>query len=138
VNGRTFKAFAPPLALMGIIFSLSSIPGVPVDGSLNFLMTLEPGMQNLLHVPLWGLLQLLWLRGFAQIGKRGFLIVLACLTITVGYGFLDEFHQTFVPGRYGGLSDFVLDVVGAVVGIACFSIYVKILKLRGLDADERR
>jgi VanZ family protein len=33
------------------------------------------------------------------------------------YGVFDEWHQSFVPGRYASLTDVALDVAGAVLGI---------------------
>ncbi|MCL2227616.1 MAG: VanZ family protein [Oscillospiraceae bacterium] len=33
------------------------------------------------------------------------------------YGALDEFHQTFVPGRAGMWQDWLLDTVGALLGV---------------------
>ena len=41
------------------------------------------------------------------------------------YGVSDEFHQTFVPGRDGGLPDFLADSVGALIG---FLVYFFIMK----------
>ena len=39
------------------------------------------------------------------------------LGITVAYGLLDEFHQSFVPDRSGRLDDVVTDTIGALIGI---------------------
>lgn len=33
------------------------------------------------------------------------------------YGALDEFHQTFVPGRAGMWQDWLLDTIGALLGV---------------------
>jgi VanZ family protein len=40
----------------------------------------------------------------------------AC-AIASAYGVFDEWHQSFVPGRYASLTDVTLDVAGAVLGI---------------------
>lgn len=42
---------------------------------------------------------------------------LLALGITIGYAATDEFHQLFVPGRAGRLSDVCIDSLGGVLGI---------------------
>lgn len=44
--------------------------------------------------------------------------VLAATLLGGLYGVSDEFHQSFVPGRYPSLSDVVADTIGSFVG-AC-------------------
>ncbi|OHB32292.1 MAG: hypothetical protein A2X84_05920 [Desulfuromonadaceae bacterium GWC2_58_13] len=114
------RNFVPPVLLMGGIFLLSSIPGQVDDGLLKILTDLDPKLQNLLHIPLFGLLQFLWLRSFEKIGRTGPAIWAICAGITLGYGMLDEFHQLFVPGRYASLLDMLLNGVGAVLGTLGF------------------
>ena len=36
------------------------------------------------------------------------------------YALADEFHQTFIPGRYGSLSDILLNIIGCLTGFAVF------------------
>ncbi len=37
--------------------------------------------------------------------------------ICVGYALLDEFHQSFVPSRQASLTDVLIDVCGAIIGL---------------------
>lgn len=46
---------------------------------------------------------------YGALGKRGWALGLA-----VVYAVSDEWHQTFVPGRIGSLTDILIDTVGAV------------------------
>ena len=39
------------------------------------------------------------------------------ILISAGYGILDEYHQSFVPGRDASVDDVVADVVGAVLAM---------------------
>lgn len=56
---------------------------------------------------------------YVSIGKKsGFP---AWLGATV-YAMTDEFHQRFVPGRSGQISDVVLDSLGVAAGIAIFLV----------------
>jgi VanZ family protein len=41
------------------------------------------------------------------------------------YGFLDEFHQSFIPGRSSEFLDWVADSLGALVGILFIFYMVK-------------
>lgn len=44
-------------------------------------------------------------------------VILLTLIICVFYSISDEFHQLFVPGRYGCLKDVFIDSSGALLGI---------------------
>ena len=115
-----------PLILMGFIFIMSSIPMDGGDDNIAFLTDLDPGLQNFLHIPLYGLLAFLWMLFFADKGSRPFIrVVIFSLAITIGYGCLDEIHQSFVPGRYGGLLDILLNSVGAAAGVGIYHLGVR-------------
>jgi VanZ family protein len=77
----------------------------------------SPAAQNVLHVPAFAALSWAWawaLRAWlrAQVGR----VAGACVIASV-YGVFDEWHQSFVPGRYGSLGDVALDALGAVLGV---------------------
>jgi len=119
-TGRVELKFIPPLLMMGVIFVFSSIPGVADKGGAKLWAELDPQLQNSLHIPLFGMLQWLWLRAFAQPGRTRQKIVLTCFGITAVYGFFDEFHQSFVPGRFASPWDILLNLVGIVAGTLIF------------------
>ena len=75
------------------------------------------------------MLAFLWVKSFSKMGKLTNKTVFYCFIFTILYGCFDEFHQTFVPGRYGGLSDIYLDAVGAVLGIILAMKIIKLMKL---------
>jgi VanZ family protein len=45
--------------------------------------------------------------------------------ITIGYSSLDEFFQTLIPSRTGELSDWIIDVAGAVFALCIITILKK-------------
>ena len=109
-----------PVLLMVLIFIESSIPMDGGPHNITFLTNLDPDLQNLLHIPLYGVLSFLWVKLFLRTRRQEWpvkYIVGFSLIITVCYGCFDEFHQSFVPGRYGGLLDIYLDAGGAVLGV---------------------
>ena len=48
------------------------------------------------------------------------------LGITAAYAATDEFHQLFVPGRAGRVSDVLIDSSGVLLGIAIVSLFMHI------------
>lgn len=44
------------------------------------------------------------------------------------YGVSDEFHQSFVPGRYPSLSDIAADTIGSLVGAASAALFGAFLR----------
>jgi VanZ family protein len=99
---------------MIFIFILSSIPDTKVEalGSWEFLV------RKIAHAFLFGVLATLigkaW-QGSRQrslTGKQG----VGILCFAVLYAASDEWHQIFVPGRYGTVLDVVIDTVGAIGG----------------------
>jgi VanZ family protein len=50
---------------------------------------------------------------------RSFLLASA---IVLGYGFLDEIHQSFVPGRQPSGMDLLFDAAGGILGILAYPI----------------
>ena len=123
---RTAKTVALPIGLMVAIFLLSSIPGRSSESGLSFLTEIDPQLQNLLHIPLVGMLQVLWLCAFTKLGRSGWNRTLTSLSISLLYSFFDEFHQMFVPGRFASLQDLLLNFTGIVLGTFMFLVWHKI------------
>ncbi len=122
-----------PVLLMGLIFAESSIPMDGGSDDIAFLTSLNPAVQNLLHIPLYGLLAFLWMNVFKKKGFRPALSLTLSLLIAVLYGCLDEVHQAFVPGRYGGLLDVCLNTAGALLGVW---VYSRVLPFPGKTAGD--
>ena len=65
------------------------------------------------HFTEYFIFSLLVLRGF-RAGEKGTRLRWALLTLLIvaGYASLDEFHQSFVPGRTPAVTDVVIDTTG--------------------------
>jgi VanZ family protein len=101
--------WAPPLALMGLIFFLSSQPDLN-----SGLGAIDLVGRKIVHAGEYALLCLLWwraLRTTAPSDRAALLALLVC----VAYSATDEYHQTFVEGRHGTPLDVVIDGFGAGV-----------------------
>ena len=114
---------------MAGIFFLSSIPDQgAANDTLNPLAWISPDVQNFLHLPVYGGLASLWFWALHHwIDEAGYKYALALL-LTLGYGFLDEWHQTFVPGRFGTLTDVGFDVIGAIIGLLIYRSWFSVGK----------
>ena len=105
---------------MFLIFISSSIPMDKDAAAPKFIISLDPTLQNLLHIPVFGLLAFLWLKSFAKHSILASTKVIITLIVTILFGCLDEFHQTFVSGRYGSLTDILLNIVGIITGTVIY------------------
>ena len=77
------------------------------------------------HFSEYFILSLLVLRGI-RAGRREVRIVwaLAAIAIVACYASLDEFHQTFVPGRTPAVADVLLDTIGGICAQIAFALVV--------------
>lgn len=105
---------------MSGIYWLSSIPGEtdPENPILSgIMMWTPPALQNLAHIPLFGILALLWYRLLSVWIQKSSLLAASAFLLAAGFGILDEWHQLHVPGRYASLTDIALNILGAALAI---------------------
>ena len=107
------------VAYMAALFLLSSIPDD--DGLGSRILFPPPSVQNLLHVPVYAGLTWIWWRALTTpkpLAKAGW-----AAAIAISYGVLDEVHQMYVPGRYGSVTDALLNAAGAAAVVAWVYLY---------------
>jgi VanZ family protein len=97
--------WAPPLALMAVIFVLSAQPDLN-----SGLGTVDLIGRKIIHATEYGLLTFLWWRALKSIPLA--------FTIAVAYACTDEFHQHFVHGRHASPVDVGIDALGAALAAA--------------------
>ena len=103
----------PAILVMGFIFLLSHQPGDSI--SLPDIVNLDKVLHCLIYAVL-GLAALFalpsdWQRQHPF--KAGIAVVLFCLL----YGVTDEFHQSFIPGRFPSAADLVADTLGGLTAV---------------------
>ena len=108
IRQAAVRAIAP-LALMGLIFFLSAQPDL--DTGLG---TLDLILRKLAHMTEYALLTMLWAWALQPVTRAGIPIAAA---IAVLYAVSDEYHQTFVAGRAGTVTDVLIDSAGVAVAI---------------------
>jgi len=112
------KAWIPALLWAGLIFYVSSMPNVKLPGG-------EFDMKDkLAHASAFAVLAGLVfgacrnavdVRAAAGLGLLG----------VIAYGFTDEVHQRFVPGRYCDPYDFLADSAGAILAFLIFTVLIR-------------
>lgn len=107
----------PMIMVMGTIFLLSHQPGGTLD------LGRIPGFDKLAHMVAYGVLAGTVILAH-QPAAREFLplwVAIRAVLVCLGYGLLDEWHQSFIPGRFVSAGDVVADVLGAaLVAIAWY------------------
>ena len=108
---RQAAPWVPPLALMALIFALSSMPADQEDHGILYIAS-----RKLAHFAEYALLVALWWRALrTKVADRRAMAL--ALAITVLYAVTDELHQTFVSGRAGKPLDVGIDTAGALTAV---------------------
>jgi VanZ family protein len=112
---RVALAWMPAVTYMALIWWLSSIP-------ITLPLPSIPWRDKALHVVEYFVLGLLVAR--AVRGTWPLLVprraLLSAALITAGWGYLDEVHQAFVPGRDANAWDLLANVIGAALGACAY------------------
>jgi VanZ family protein len=83
------------------------------------------------HLTEYFILSMLILRGI-RAGEKGMHLRWALVTILIiaGYAALDEYHQSFVPGRTAAVGDVLIDTSGGIAAQIVASLFVLLGKAR--------
>jgi VanZ family protein len=130
-SGRPWLYWLPALALMLLIFVLSSQSGLRVSEDASVERPIRASAHFFTYAVLAGLL----LSALARGGRPVWRHVLVAFALAVLYGASDELHQSFVPDRAGRIDDLIVDTLGALVGLA---IGWTVLSLRERATGARR
>lgn len=119
----TYKLYkmVPMLIVMGTIFFLSHKTGDEIQLPAFAYSDLVAHM--LIYALLAGAVLYTWKDKFRACQP----IKVVCYTVVICllYGISDEFHQSFVPGRYMSAMDVVADTVGAIIICTGWWMYSK-------------
>ena len=63
--------------------------------------------------------------------------IFAAIVLVAGYASLDEFHQSFVPGRTPAVSDVLLDTTGGAAAQAIAALMLLWGHVRGKQRDDK-
>ena len=108
-----FVAWLPSIACMAALWLLSSLPQVPGP-------ELFPHQDKVQHLVAYAVLAALFMHALRRTRPRGAArtLWLVATVLTAAYGAIDEWHQSFVPGRDATLGDLLADAAGGALGAA--------------------
>lgn len=103
--------YIPGILLLAIIFRTSAIPG-------SGMSWLVPPFDKVLHGGVYAVLGACFCLWFANARwkRRSLVMALCAAGLCLVAGVLDEFHQSFVPGRSVSAGDVCADLVGGLIG----------------------
>lgn len=114
------KYWLPVYLYLILIFYFSSQPAIPASSFLAERFYIRPYIQ---HILIYAGLALTIHRAINYSkNSSNFLVVFS----TTLYGFTDEIHQHFVPGRTFELLDIGMDFLGAVLALIMIGLYKKL------------
>jgi VanZ family protein len=111
----------PVLAYAGLIFFLSSLSGFPET------VPFFPGsdkMAHLIEYYFFGFLIHRWFSSSDRVHGHWF-VPLMTILVGTGYSLLDEWHQSFVPGRDASLFDALFDAAGIVTAVVTYPMILR-------------
>jgi len=119
---KFFGLWAPVAGFMGLLFLSSSRSTYIGAGRVS---------DKLLHTLAYLVLGVLLQRA-AHGGFRGLRAgpAIAAVLVTAAYGLTDELHQIYVPGRIASVTDWLADVVGALLAVPLVGLLGTLLTRR--------
>ncbi len=118
------------LIYMWVLYWLSSLPGTGT--SENLLSTVPSFFQNMLHLPAYGLLVLLWIATFKARRYQDSRAIWLSASLATAYGAGLELYQAYVPGRFPSWTDLILNLMGILLfsaGYRFFKPYLLIFRM---------
>lgn len=109
---------------------------LPTAERIYWLELLETILRKATHMAEYGLLAIAVSYSFYVYDKRGFPLIIWSEVVAVLYAATDEFHQLFIPGRSGQVTDILIDGIGALIGCLLFIIFKKNQNLKNKYNDE--
>lgn len=104
------------------------VPGyrsMPEDEQTALAERIDHPVRKTAHATEYAVLAVFWYQALPGIRDRRKYRFRASLLICAAYAATDEFHQLFVPGRAGRVTDVLIDSAGAAAGLLIVFMIVK-------------
>jgi VanZ family protein len=111
------KRWGPAILIMAIIFLASATPGSDMPKFGTWDMPMKKGG----HMLGYALLAAAYLHSLSRSLRTPRMHLIAATCMVLCYAASDEFHQKFVPGRTSSIYDVLVDMIGAMIGLALLS-----------------
>jgi VanZ family protein len=121
---KNLKCWAPPLLYMVLIFVVSSLEQPPLPMPEFEWLTIDKLYHFIEYVILSGLVARALVKAKPPVVPARLVWHVAAV-FSILYGASDEWHQTFVPGRFATVADWVADVLGSIAGVLSVYLYYR-------------
>lgn len=121
---NNFRFWVPVVLWGGVIFAFSEIPTIP----MSTVTWQEFLIKKSAHIVEFGIFAILLYRALLGTGAKKGDAFKYSLTASIIYGILDEYHQSFTPGRTSTIRDVMFDALGAYIGLLFVDRYLPRLK----------
>lgn len=111
-------------------FFVSSYPEWTAEEQQKFAEKIDYPVRKSAHASEYAVLGVLVMEMLGTYGSKGGARLLLSQGIGTLYAASDEFHQLFVPGRSGQVTDVMLDSAGVLAGILIFGLAENWLRRR--------
>ena len=106
--------------------------GLTTDQIGNIAGNIEYPIRKAAHMTEYAIFSIFVMIALIVDGIKGVRIPVISAVIAIAFAATDEFHQTFVPGRYGCVLDVLIDAAGSIIGlIVVYIIYKNMCKHKG-------
>ena len=131
------KYWVPPLLYMALIFVVSSLEQPPLPMPEFEWLTIDKLYHFIEYAILGGLLAIAFVKAKPAVMPSK-LIWLVAAVLSILYGASDEWHQSFVPGRFATLADWVADVLGSIAGVLVVYLYYRRNQPSAVSGQQRQ
>ena len=107
------RRWMPPLLWAATILVLTSVPVPDIGAPAN--------SDKVVHYLVYGLLGMFVGRALLLEGRQARHLALAALAVSA-FAAVDEWHQSFIPGRMADVRDWVADTIGGASALAFMSL----------------
>lgn len=94
----------------------------------NFVMKINIPLRKCMHAFVYFVLSLIVLNALSAVNIKSYKSYVICIVICFLYAIFDEYHQTFIDGRTGQITDSLIDTFGSIIGIILYHLYKKNIK----------
>ncbi|MCK5126852.1 MAG: VanZ family protein [candidate division Zixibacteria bacterium] len=117
---KFFLYYLPFILYAGLIFWVSSLSQLP-DPHIKF-----DFIDKFAHAVEYAIFAVLILRIFMISGPKSTKTAyLSAILISILYAVSDEYHQSFVPGRFSDIFDVIADAVGTLCGTCTYYLFTR-------------
>ena len=131
------KYWIPPLLYMALIFAISSMKQPPLPMPEFEWLTIDKLYHFIEYAILGGLLTRAFVKAGPSVVPSRFAWHAAAV-LSILYGASDEWHQTFVPGRFATFADWIADVLGSIAGVLGVYLYYRSSQQSAVSGQQRK